>query len=313
MCLDSLCGERSETLQLARSIAAAFPPADITLVDAPREADIVLYVEGGYVGFANIPDLLGRMSTAPQARHLMFSESDWPYPILPGAFPSLARAARGADGWSYLIRLPLATRAPSRATTPARHLFSFLGRVSTHPVRSALLRLDAPDTPCLDLSEAPRRLPDFDFARSYIALIEDSDFVLCPRGFGASSIRIFEAMHLGRVPVIVGDAWREPPGAAWDRFSVRIAEDRIDTIPEILAALRPRAPEMGALAAETFRSLYAPDVFLDRLIAFLSETHGRRPTSIARLVVRAVAVAGWREFRTVAHRVFKARAEHRSR
>nr|WP_280818952.1 exostosin family protein [Methylobacterium variabile] len=147
----------------------------------------------------------------------------------------------------------------------------------------------------------------FDLTRSYVNLIRDSHFVLCPRGFGASSIRIFEAMCLGRAPVIIGDAWTRPPGADWERFSVRVAEDQVAEIPERLAALREQAPAMGALAAETFRALYAPEVFLDRLVTFLTERHAGAPATVTGLLARAVAAAGTREFRTLAHQIVRHR------
>ncbi len=36
-----------------------------------------------------------------------------------------------------------------------------------------------------------------------------------PRGIGASSVRIFEAMRAGRAPVIISDDWIVPPVGDW--------------------------------------------------------------------------------------------------
>ena len=47
--------------------------------------------------------------------------------------------------------------------------------------------------------------------------------MICPRGWGSSSIRLFEVMEMGRVPVIISDAWvNEAP--KWADFSVRVSE-----------------------------------------------------------------------------------------
>ena len=52
--------------------------------------------------------------------------------------------------------------------------------------------------------------------RGYLSLLEDTQFVLCPRGKGLNSIRFFEALRLGRIPVLVSDDTKLP------------LEDRID-------------------------------------------------------------------------------------
>src|SRR4029450_7337382 len=56
-----------------------------------EDADIVLYLENGYLGLADLPGLLRRVRAAPSAMHFIFSESDWPFPVLPGAYPSLSK------------------------------------------------------------------------------------------------------------------------------------------------------------------------------------------------------------------------------
>src|SRR5262249_2799424 len=114
--------------------------------------------------------------------------------------------------------------------------FSFLGRIATHPVRSKILVFDSPKTPCLDTADGPRRFHNFDYSKTYVDLMRRSKFVLCPRGFGASSIRVFEAMCLGRVPVIISDQWQEPPGVPWSDCSIVVPESEVSHIPNLLAS-----------------------------------------------------------------------------
>lgn len=47
-------------------------------------------------------------------------------------------------------------------------------------------------------------------ADKYIKLIHDSRFVLCPRGGGPSSRRLYETMAAGRVPVVISPRWIPP-------------------------------------------------------------------------------------------------------
>ena len=70
------------------------------------------------------------------------------------------------------------------------------------------------------------------------------DLILCPRGEGTSSIRLFESLRMGRPPVIISDQWVPPEGPAWDTFSVRIPERRIHTIPDRLTELEHQAEMM---------------------------------------------------------------------
>src|SRR5262249_33625868 len=142
-------------------------------------------------------------------------------------------------------------------------LFSFLGRVATHPVRREVRLLDTALTPCLDVADGSKRFPCFDYAKTYAQLLERSSFILCPRGFGVSSIRMFEAMSFGRVPVIISDAWQPSPGIPWQEFSVVIPERAVFGIPVVLEKLESKAPAMGQRARQLFNTHFAPDIFLD--------------------------------------------------
>ena len=65
----------------------------------------------------------------------------------------------------------------------------------------------------------------------YLSTLLDSRFVLCPRGYGTSSYRLFETMRLGRVPVIISDEWVPPLGPSWLNCSIRISEKRVRELP----------------------------------------------------------------------------------
>jgi hypothetical protein len=83
-------------------------------------------------------------------------------------------------------------------------------------------------------------------------------FALCPRGEGASSFRIFEAMQLGRPPVIIADDWSPPPGPDWKSLCVFVKERNIRHLREILRDVEPDAGALGRHAREAWEQFYSP-------------------------------------------------------
>ncbi len=71
----------------------------------------------------------------------------------------------------------------------------------------------------------------------YAEVMSRSKFALCPRGTGPSSLRVWEAIAAGVIPVIIADDLRLPIGIDWDRCSIRIGENDIDEIPDLLSGL----------------------------------------------------------------------------
>ena len=299
-CLLLTALRENPALSKARRLAALHPPSTFRIATADDVPDIVLYLDSGYIGLSDLPLLRRQIMTHPTARHFLLSESDWPYAMLPGAYPSLTKALPWARSWSYLPDLDAPLPATSSPRKEPAYLFSFLGRTSTHPMRERLLALDTADTPCLDLATAPARFAGFDFHETYRELLLGSHFALCPRGFGAASIRLFEAMALGRAPVIIADAWLPPPDIPWRDFSLFVAEKDVMHIPHILSEARGEAAAMGDRARRVFTAHFAPDVFFDRLLAMLAALpHEIGTTAMAR---RAWKALGWREGYTLAHR-----------
>jgi Exostosin family len=84
--------------------------------------------------------------------------------------------------------------------------------------------------------------------RQFIGLCQRSKFVLCPRGVGVSSMRLFESMAMARSPVILSDEWVPLPTIPWEQFSIRVAESDWAKIPEILKNHEQNAEEFGLRA-----------------------------------------------------------------
>jgi hypothetical protein len=272
-------------------------PSSIAVVDNPQHAEVILFAETGYFGWLNIASLLKYCRKFNDKHVIMLNNTDWPYPVAGGFYPSLTKASKNAFSWAYFL-----TSSAERAVDACepRYLYSFVGRACTHKTRKQILTLDCIDNPCIDVDNLPSRFREFDYDITYNEIINDSLFVLCPRGFGASSIRLFETMRAGRVPVIISDDWIPPPIENWDSFSLRVPEKYICDIPEILKRNKCQADLFGKRAKDTFHKYFHEDVFLYRLIDFYLQYS--EPLSRADYFWRALRNSGVREIRSMLRR-----------
>lgn len=67
----------------------------------------------------------------------------------------------------------------------------------------------------------------------YLKNLQKSKFVLCPKGFGLNSIRFFESICYGRIPIIISDEIELPleKKINYKSFSIKVSEKKIDKIP----------------------------------------------------------------------------------
>jgi Exostosin family len=291
----------NSTLTAGRALAGQWAPPSFEIGDF-HEPDVVLNIEYGYTGLSDLPTLFKQAKRFPRSKHFFFSECDWPYPVIPGAYTSLSMDFPWANSWSYLPRVDYHRVEGNRRPPDPQFLFSFLGRSATHPIRKQLMTLDSENTPCVDLQSATSRFNEFQYAHTYRELIANSKFVLCPRGFGASSIRLFETMSFGRAPVIISDGWRRPPGIPWQDFCVFVPESDIMLIPSILRARETDAAKMGQLAMDIYETFFAPSVFFEQLLNSLMSRYSEHDNSGGNLV-RAWKSLGWREIWSVGSQV----------
>jgi hypothetical protein len=257
-----------------------------TLTSDPVEADIIVFAEVGSHGlFAE------RVRHHPYVKRFrnkcfIFDSGDYALPLLPGLFASLRKKhfdpARTRTGyWSRIDENPFVDLRPLDANH--RYLASFIGSIDTNPVRAGLLKLPSDrflieDTSSFALrtifsgSQEERRRIWARFADG-VAL---APFALCPRGLGAGSIRLLEAMKMGRVPVILSDEWVYPQRVDWSACSITIPEKDVARIPEILAQYEARAAEMGLNARREWEKYYAPAVRFHWLVEDCLEMLGAR-------------------------------------
>jgi hypothetical protein len=81
-----------------------------------------------------------------------------------------------------------------------------------------------------------------DSARRYNELLSDSVFSLCPEGAGPNTLRLWESLAVGAIPVIFSDAWVPPPdlsGTALEDCCVFVPQREIRSIFPLLSSMKP--------------------------------------------------------------------------
>jgi len=265
---ESLC--RTEGAFLHSLLAKT---GNVCLVEAPEFADVCLVYTPAYQFRGGLDrqrsELLRCQSCirAPQ-RTVVLNLEDRPLFRFPTLTPSLSRRSVIAAPVPYVHYMREDRKAAS--LDAAVMLTSFVGDLSTNRIRKRLMDL------CrgMDwLAEAtPSRWPTEPVARAhyrdhYFETIANSRFVLCPRGVSPSTIRVFEVMRAGRVPVIISDAFVPPGSCDWREFAIFVAEKKIASIPTVLKLADSRFESMAVRARQAWESYFGPDAVGGHLVS----------------------------------------------
>jgi hypothetical protein len=255
-------------------------------------------------------------------RLFVFDSSDDPLGLFRGIYCSLR---------SYLFRSTLhrtgcymqsfnefISRETDSSENRIDYLFSFQGNL-TSGVRKSLFSHDFRRNDILIERTMPFwhdiGSPEFlEFKRRYAEVISRSKYVLCPRGIGTSSFRLYETMQSERVPVIISDAWVPWSNTDWRKFCLRVREKDVADIPDICLDAEPKWKEMAAAARKHWEDWFSHKG-LARLIAVsiseirsqrkpLLETFGlHRPVQHALAGGRGLMVRSVSHFAKFAHRL----------
>ncbi len=269
----------------------------------PENADLVLFVDPQLPH----PWTLDAIRSDPLVskyphKTFIYDERDLNWCVLPGIYPSVLASvydARRQRAYSYLRNFgtPLTDEALAKTALPDL-LFSFMG-ADNHRVRRQVLGLTHPRAYLEDTA----RVKTYDFSREnwdqdtdeiaqrrqlFADVMGRSKYILCPRGMGASSFRIFETLRAGRVPVIISDEWTEPEGPDWGACSLRVREADVKQIPALLEAREDSFEQMSQKALQVYAEWFAPDVIFHQIMEKCQELlHlGARPISYSPLFSR---------------------------
>lgn len=261
----------------------------------PDLADVIAFIGSSKANFFDITS--SALYKKNKNKSVIFYSGDRAIPILPGVYTCLknsqdVRCRKSLLAGFYLRVTDNDSLDIDENINKAKYLFSFMGSAKNHPVRKQICALKSSRSYLRDSSVDARQQDDGingenkDRGILYCGAMTDSKFILCPRGIGVSSWRLFETMRAGRVPVIISDDWIAPNGPRWNKFSIRIKENEVQTIPAVLEENEHRAVELGAIARKEWKYWYSKErVFttvVDQLI--LAKTEFANENRITRMV-----------------------------
>lgn len=236
------------------------------LTENPDAADLILFAEN-YEGDSHQREIRRSPIYKRYFRNsFCFLENDNAVPVVRGVYACIPKrfydSSRVRTGpYVWMLRDSMVDLCPLTGDEP--HLFSFQGNTSTHPIRKTLMGLKHHRSFMNDTSAINKQVRWHSteeeknaFFEQYDTLIQQSKFVLCPRGESCGSIRFFETMRAGRVPVLISDDYVLPQGVDFDRFVVRVAQNSVQSIPTLLESIEHEAVQRGQLAREAFNFLF---------------------------------------------------------
>jgi exostosin family protein len=264
---------RGAYYELKTSAEAAFRHT-VTL-DA-NAADVILFAE--LYGAGPFFERVRRHALVKRFREkcFLFCSNDFVIPFLPGVYASIEKhwaSARTRSGFYLAVSInPFANFTPPHARLP--HLYSFIGSFDTAPLRRDIrtmqhrraLICDSAREYQIALNGKFKEGEEEQYWRRYADAIKMSKFVLCPRGLGVSSVRLFDTMRMGRAPVILSDDWIEPLGPSWNSFSMRVPENDLRHIPSILEEREAEAVQMGLRARAEWERWFSPQVAFETVV-----------------------------------------------
>jgi hypothetical protein len=246
----------------------------------PSKADVIAFIGSAKANFADITS--SRLYKEHKQKSVIFYSGDKAIPTLPGVYTCLEnrtsiRWRKSLQAGCYLRVADNDSLDINESLCNAKYLFSFVGNAKNHVVREKICALVSHQAILRDSSLDSRQQCDgisgenADRGILYRDAMANSKFILCPRGIGVSSWRLFESMRAGRVPVIISDDWMAPAGPRWSEFAIFIKESEVHSIPAVLENYEANAVALGAFARREWEKWYSKErVFttvVDQLIA----------------------------------------------
>jgi hypothetical protein len=150
------------------------------------------------------------------------------------------------------VPIPLTTSRLPFHSYKKEAMLNFCGRINTHPIREKMRDI---------LNDSEYLFKDALDPIGYARTIESSYFTLCPRGYGKTSFRLYEAMQLGSVPIYISDEHWLPftDFIDWSDFCIIVKPDNIYDIPLIIKRIIDQGlyTKMRSRALEVYEDYFS--------------------------------------------------------
>ena len=213
-----------------------------------------------------------------------YDSSDNPLPAFCGGYVSLEK---GMLIHKYNCSVPyIATHSRFEPYSDARgrkHLWSFMGSAGTpaskgYEVRKNLLTMSSDESYVYDSSNLPVWQYDdhslrvqLDAADQMKHVMQKSRYVACPRGGGATSMRFYEAMACGAVPVLIGDSWIIPDVPYLGESILRIRQRDVTNIHSYIANDAGNWESRQQRIVQIYRTYLSSNTIADTVLGKIAE------------------------------------------
>ena len=184
---------------------------------------------------------------------------------------TLCFSAGGNVSGKNIIPIPLVcSKIPEHLLQKAEKTYigSFVGSL-THPIRIQMANtLSGKSEYNIWIKQWSPTVnkPEFEL---FLELASKSKYLLCPRGYGLNSFRLYEAFQLNCVPVVITDKpylpWQDELN--WNDFSILIDQNNISNIDNILKNINDKQYEkLLTTGKKIYSSYFTLDGIYDNII-----------------------------------------------
>ena len=154
------------------------------------------------------------------------------------------------------------------------YFLSFVGSYETHNVRKTLSKSELPEN-SLFIDTGGWHFYNRDKKREerYKEVLSKSLFSLCPRGTGHGTIRLFESLRSGCIPVILSDGYKLPVGLKENENCIVIKEKDALKIKEILSNISNEEINSLIENVDKYSKKYLKEEIYNSVIQSLEENY----------------------------------------
>ncbi|MDP5143081.1 exostosin family protein [Rheinheimera baltica] len=117
-------------------------------------------------------------------------------------------------------------------------------------------------------------------SKEYLNILERSKYALCPSGTGPNSIRLWECIEMGVLPVVLANTYEAPSHLTlFSKFAIIIEEciDDVKSIENELRNIKHEEYENRISIMKSYKLLYGRDGFVNDILSLISVDYCHLP------------------------------------
>lgn len=277
--LSFLADKESKILNCVKKVILCFKT--VKEVSSPGQADVILIQEKfSYKDFRYINELLNDSIISRNLNKVFtINCDDSASGFLRGLYTSIpkSRFNQGIHASVPFMEYPneLIFSANNKEVYPT-FLASWRGNTKSNKVRLKMAKyLMSEPGFCLETTDSWMD-HQHEEKRTYIDLMLNAKYSLCPAGWAPASFRIYESMALGKCPVILADEFVPPKGPKWSNFALFFPQKQILNLPAFLLENEHLHDLLGKRALQAWNDFFCREViakyYTESLFSLINST-----------------------------------------